>query len=234
MIIAAVERRCAEDDPVRVFVGFNAWTNLFKKQVTAFVRTLAGKDDARPGSAVKGIRRGRARMLLESDWNPADFDFRGSHRQDVDKVLVNGVIRLAEILEETPEEVAALLARNTEDFMDGWVRETAEQEASSGLDPDETNSEDAKDDDGNDDDDNDNDDKTEELGKSAVEALRPVVSRQDVETLEPSELKASLRQRGLSTRGSADEQRQRLLDHDHPLSMVADFKDVLRELDQRL
>lgn len=215
-IITAVERRCPEDAPVRVFVGLNAWTNLFKKQATAFVRALAGRADAPPGSKVKGVRRGRARMLLESDWNPADFDFRGSQQQDVDKILVNGVIRLAELLEEPPEDVAATLARNTDDFMDGWVRDAAEQQASSGSDSDGARSEE------------DADEAEEEDGGSRVG------SRRSVEASAPEELTAALRRRGLTTRGSSDERRQRLRDHDSFLTMAPSFKDVLQQLDQRL
>jgi len=65
------------------------------------------------------FKKGSERILLESDWNPADFNFEGSHRQDVDKVLLNGVLKLAEILEMQPRQVAELVQRNTECF---WGR----------------------------------------------------------------------------------------------------------------
>mmetsp|Transcript_49052 Transcript_49052/g.98780 ORF Transcript_49052/g.98780 Transcript_49052/m.98780 type:complete len:101 (-) Transcript_49052:197-499(-) len=100
--------------------------------------------------------------------------------------------------------------------MDGWVQDVAEQQASSGSDSDEARSEE------------DADEAEEEDGGSRVG------SRRSVEASAPEELTAALRRRGLTTRGSSDERRQRLRDHDSFLTMAPSFKDVLQQLDQRL
>lgn len=44
----------------RVFFGFNAWTNLYKKGIARLVQGISAQ-----------------RLLLESDWNPEDFIFPG-------------------------------------------------------------------------------------------------------------------------------------------------------------
>lgn len=231
-ILAAVEKNCPEDAPVRVFVGFNAWTNLFKKQAASFVRAMAGKGEARPGCAVKGIRRGRERFLLESDWNTADFDFRGSHRQDIDKILLNGVLRLAELLEETPEEVAALLASNTEEFMDSWVEESSARAGADQAEAASSSCSEEEEEDGEEE--TDEEEKEEEDDGDPGLGAMSACSQHDVEAMQLGELRTALKARGLSARGTRHEQRQRLLDHDMPTAMVPDFKAVLRELDLRL
>ena len=94
------------EDNVRVFVGFNAWTNLYKKQASRLVNGL-----------VKDTPMGEYRLLIESDWNPIDFDFEGSDRRDSDKILMNGLIDLSEMLGWEPERTAKVLADNTVRFL---------------------------------------------------------------------------------------------------------------------
>eukprot|EP00957_Ditylum_brightwellii_P087657 6674635-Ditylum_brightwellii.AAC.1 len=71
---------------------------------------VRGLEEAEPG---KGVRR----FLIESDWNTADFNFPGSDIPDVDKVLLAGLERLAELLGWDPGRVAAQLAENTRHFV---------------------------------------------------------------------------------------------------------------------
>ena len=96
----------SSEDNVRVFVGFNAWTNLYKKQASRLVNGL-----------VKDTPMGDCRLLIESDWNPIDFDFEGSDRRDSDKILMNGLIDLSEMLGWEPERTAKVLADNTVRFL---------------------------------------------------------------------------------------------------------------------
>eukprot|EP00940_MAST-03C_sp_MAST-3C-sp2_P000411 g411.t1 len=105
-IIRIVEGRGTKS-PVRVFVGFNAWTNLFKKTARSFLRDLVDK-----------IHHGESRILLESDWHPADFVFPGSNRRDVDKILLNGVLDMARMLEWDALRVAKTVERNTSLFLE--------------------------------------------------------------------------------------------------------------------
>ena len=53
-------------------MGFNAWTNLYKKQASRLVNGL-----------VNDTPLGEYRLLIESDWNPIDFDFEGSGTAEV-------------------------------------------------------------------------------------------------------------------------------------------------------
>ena len=91
---------------VRVYVGMNCWTNLWKKQARGFVN-----------SVVKTIPNGISRFLLESDWHPLDFDFDGSNRLDVDKILLNGLITMSSMLDLSPEVMAAHFESNTRGFL---------------------------------------------------------------------------------------------------------------------
>jgi len=104
MIIKTVEGR--NTDKCRVFFGFNAWTNLYKKDIARLVTGL-----------IEGPL-GTSRFLMESDWNPADFAFPGSDKRDVDKILLWGVSELAAILGMDARSVAQLLAANTRLFLE--------------------------------------------------------------------------------------------------------------------
>ena len=88
----------------RVFVGFNAWTNLYKKGAGDFVRQL-----------VSDTASGEVRMLIESDF---DFPvYQGSCPRDADKILMNGVAALSEMLGLEPVAVVHRLAENTRVFL---------------------------------------------------------------------------------------------------------------------
>ena len=91
---------------VRVYVGMNCWTNLWKKQARRFVNGV-----------VKTIPNGISRFLLESDWHPLDFDFEGSIRFDVDKILLNGLIRISDMLDLSPDVMATHFESNTKEFL---------------------------------------------------------------------------------------------------------------------
>jgi len=110
MIIRALESKEAnrgkkrKDRPCRVYFSFNAWTNLFKADIGKLVRGLV--DDG-----------GECRLLLESDWNSENFNFPGASWSDVDKILLWGVSKLAEILDWEPKRVAELLRDNTGIFL---------------------------------------------------------------------------------------------------------------------
>ena len=110
MIIRALESKEAnrgkkrKDRPCRVYFSFNAWTNLFKVDIEKLVRGLVADG-------------GECRLLLESDWNSENFNFPGASRSDVDKILLWGVSKLAEILDWTPQRVADLLRDNTDLFL---------------------------------------------------------------------------------------------------------------------
>lgn len=106
IVEGTVSSKKAKHLPCRVFIGFNAWTNLFKKGAGKFLRDL-----------VDTVPNGECRILLESDWHPADFVFPGSKRRDVDKILLNGLIDIASMLDWTPKRVADTLERNTEVFL---------------------------------------------------------------------------------------------------------------------
>ena len=66
---------------------------------------------------VKTIPNGISRFLLESDWHPLDFDFDGSNRLDVDKILLNGLITISSMLDLSPEVMAAHFESNTPAFL---------------------------------------------------------------------------------------------------------------------
>jgi len=103
-------RRTSSEDKegeVRIFVGFNAWTNLYKKQAPRFANALMNETPM-----------GQCRLLIESDWNPIDFDFEGTDRRDSDKILMNGLIDLSEMLGWEPERTASVLAENTDRFLE--------------------------------------------------------------------------------------------------------------------
>mmetsp|Transcript_56139 Transcript_56139/g.99975 ORF Transcript_56139/g.99975 Transcript_56139/m.99975 type:complete len:507 (+) Transcript_56139:81-1601(+) len=104
VIIRAVEG--AKADRCRVFFGFNAWTNLYKKDIARLVIGL-----------MEGPL-GASRFIVESDWNPADFAFPGSDKRDIDKILLWGVAELAEILGMDPKSMAELTAANTRLFLE--------------------------------------------------------------------------------------------------------------------
>ena len=91
---------------MRVYVGMNCWTNLWKKQARRFVNGV-----------VKTIPNGISRFLLESDWHPLDFDFEGSIRFDVDKILLNGLIRISDMLDLSPDVMATHFESNTKEFL---------------------------------------------------------------------------------------------------------------------
>ena len=95
------------EDIVRVFVGFNAWTNLYKKQASRLVNGL-----------VNDTPLGEYRLLIESDWNPIDFDFEGSDRRDSDKILMNGLLDLSDMLGWEPARTAEVLSDNTARFLE--------------------------------------------------------------------------------------------------------------------
>lgn len=106
-IISIVEGNHSEthgEKVVRVFVGLNAWTNLYKKGARTFIRRL-----------VLGTPFGGTRMLIESDY---DFpDYPGSHPWDADKILLNGVLTLSEMLDWDPAVVALRMEENTRAFL---------------------------------------------------------------------------------------------------------------------
>lgn len=106
IVEGTVTRKKAIHLPCRVFIGFNAWTNLFKKGAAQFLRDL-----------VDTVPNGESRILLESDWHPADFVFPGSKRRDVDKILLNGLADIASMLDWTPKRVADTVERNTVLFL---------------------------------------------------------------------------------------------------------------------
>ena len=90
---------------VRIYVGMNCWTNLWKKQAKDFVNGV-----------VKTIPNGISRFLLESDWHPLDFDFEGSTCKDVDKILLNGLLTISSMLGLKPEVMADHFESNTNAF----------------------------------------------------------------------------------------------------------------------
>ena len=88
-------------------MGFNAWTNLCKKQASRLVNGL-----------VTDTPTGECRLLIESDWNPIDFDFEGSDRRDSDKILMNGLLDLSDMLGWEPARTAEVLSENTARFLE--------------------------------------------------------------------------------------------------------------------
>mmetsp|Transcript_37876 Transcript_37876/g.113206 ORF Transcript_37876/g.113206 Transcript_37876/m.113206 type:complete len:229 (-) Transcript_37876:93-779(-) len=106
-----VERNEFDVQSCRVFVGFNAWTNLFKKKASHLVQGIA-----------TDIILGESRLLVESDWNPVDFDFSGSDKRDADKILLHSVIDLASMLGWSPTKVAQTVAANTLLFLDPVIK----------------------------------------------------------------------------------------------------------------
>lgn len=100
---------CDDDrsSAVRVFLGMNGWTNLFRKNATSFVR-----------SCRDNVLHGMRRFVIESDWHPSDWDFEGSRSDDADKILLNGVLDLSQMLEMSDvESCARMLIENTASFL---------------------------------------------------------------------------------------------------------------------
>lgn len=82
----------------RVFVGLNMLTNLSKKGANMFLQQLVTETEF-----------GITRLLVESDY---DFTIRESYPRDADKLLLNAVITISDMLNLEPEAVASKIAQN--------------------------------------------------------------------------------------------------------------------------
>lgn len=99
-----LEKKQTNQPAPRVYVGFNPWTNLHKKDAAHFVHAI-----------IKETRCGECRMLIESDW---DFPkFEGSCPRHADKMLLNGLGILCDILGWEPAALASRLRENTRTFL---------------------------------------------------------------------------------------------------------------------